>query len=321
MRIKNITKTLLSKLHRHHKTDPDIFIFTLPRAGSTLLAEILNSNPHSKLASESFAINEDNVLVLNNYFKNDFISERYVDISDTDFQQVIHYYNDLSKGKTWNSYYWSDFFTSHHRFNTKRTIFKTHKFTYYYGEIMNHFKNDFGVYLLRNPISHSLSRINKGWNSYIDLYADSNKIKKTLSEKAINKINQVSQNGTTLEKFIVSWCLENYIFIHTYQNQKLPSNIIPVFYEDLILDTENSIKNICNKVNMDYNKEMLTILDIPSSGIVHSTKETESQIKSGNKNYLVNRWKEKVDSNSLIRIKEILLSFDINLYVDSFKLN
>ncbi len=316
MRIKNIFKTVLSKLHNHKKSSPDIFIFTLPRAGSTLLAEILNSNFQSKLASESFALNEDNLVVLKKYFNKDILADRYVDLSNENLKKVIDYYQDLSKGKTWNSYYWSDFFKVHHKFITSRTVFKTHKFTYYFNDIMNHFNNDYGIYLLRNPISHSLSRISKGWNVYIDLYYESEKIKNTLSDKAIKKINQVNKNGTTLEKFVVSWCLENYVFIKDYQNKNLAPNVFPVFYEDLIIDSEKTIKSICSKINMEYNEKMLTIIDIPSSGIVHSTKETEEQIISGNKDYLVNRWKEKVDETSLKKSKDILQSFDIKLYID-----
>ncbi len=182
---------------------------------------------------------------------------------------------------------------------------------------MNHFKDDYCIYLLRNPISHSLSRISKNWNSYINLYSESQKIKELLSEDAKKMIYQITKNGSTLEKFVVSWCLENYMFIHHFQNQNLPSNIIPVFYEDLILNSENSIKNICEKVNIKYKSEMLAVLDIPSSGIVHSTKETEKQIKSGNKDYLVNRWKEKLDLKQIDKIKEILNSFNIQLYIDS----
>ena len=318
MRIKNIIKTILSKLHSHHKTEPDIFIFTLPRAGSTLLAEIINSIPNIKLASESFALNKDNIQVLNKYFQQDFISERYVDVSKANLKQVYHYYNDLSNGNNWNGYYWSDFFKSHHNFKTTRTCFKTHKFNYHFDDIMSNFKDDFCIYLLRNPVSHSLSRINKGWNTYIDLYSESIKIKNILPKTALYIIEQINTNGTILEKFVVSWCLENYVFINKYQNNKLPTNVILVFYEDLILDSENCIKDICEKTKMDYKENMVEIIDVPSSGIIHSTKETEAQILSGNKNYLVNRWKESIDTNTIKNIKKILLCFEIKLYLDSF---
>lgn len=320
MRYKNSIKTLLTNLHRHNKTEPDIYIFTLPRTGSTLLAEILNTNSHSKMASESFAMNKDNCQVLENYFDNGFLAERYIDISPNNLRQVFKYYEDLSKGKNWNSYYWSDFFTPQHNFKTTRTIFKTHKFTYHFDSLMSHFKEDFGLYLLRNPISHSLSRLNHKWSNYINLYAESKKIYETLPEKAKIKINQVNHKGSDLEKFVVSWCLENYVFIRSYQESRLSSNVFPVFYEDLIIDSENTIKDICVKIKMEFNENMLTIMNIPSSGIVHSTNETKAQIISGNKNYLANRWKESINTNTIVQVKDILISFGITLYLDDLSI-
>lgn len=316
MRVKNSIKSLLKNLHRHKKSEPDVYIFTLPRAGSTLLTEILNTDPHSKTASESFALNKDNIQVLRKYFDKSFLAERYVDISEDNLQQIIKYYVDLAEGKTWNSYYWSDFFTPHHNFSTTRTIFKTQRVTYYFDDLMLHFKDDFGLYLLRHPVSHALSRIRKGWTTYIDLYAEAEKIVDIIPCEAKLKIEQVNSTGGNLEKFIVSWCLENYVFINNYQDGSLPSNVFPVFYEELVINPGNTIKDICNKVKMAYNENMLSVVNVPSSGIVHSTEETGDQIIAGNKNYLINRWKESLGINTEKQVKDILTSFGIVIYLE-----
>jgi hypothetical protein len=314
MRIRNSIKSLLKNLHRHKKSEPDVYIFTIPRAGSTLLTEILNTDPHSKTASESFALNKDNTRVLRKYFDQGFLAERYVDISEDNLQQMIKYFTDLAEGKTWNSYYWSDFFSKHHHFTTKRTIFKTHRITYYFDDLMLHFKDDFGLYVLRHPVPHALSRMSKGWRCYIDLYAESKKINHLIPREAKSKIEQVNGTGSQLEKFVLSWCLENYVFIHKYQNGSLPSNVLPVFYEELVMNPENTIKAICNKVKMAYNENMLSIVKVPSSGLVHSTEETGDQIIAGNVDYLINRWKENIDIETEKQVKDILLSFNINIY-------
>ncbi len=311
VRFKNFIKCTLSKFHRHKKSAPDVFIFTLPRSGSTLLAEILNTDPLSKTVSEPFSLEKDNISMLLKYFDKSFLAERYVDIPEKDFKTVLKYLSDLSDGKTRNSFYWTDLFTSNHYLNTSRTLFKIHKLTYHFDDVMSRFKNDLGIYLIRNPIPHSLSRLRKGWATYIDLYSGSKKIKDNLPASAKRTIKHVSENGSGLEKFIVSWCLENYVFIKKYQENKLPSNLLPVFYEDLVLNPETTIKNICSKINMNYNDKMLQALNVPSSGIVHSTQETKNQILAGNKDYIINRWKEDVDPDTENRVKEILESFGI----------
>jgi hypothetical protein len=316
MSIKSLSKSLALHLHRHKKSEADLFIFSLPRTGSTLLAEVLNTDSRSKTASESFALNKDNTRVLRKYFDKNFLAERYVDISNGNLQQMFNYFNQLSEGKTWNSYYWSDFFTPSHRFSTTRTIFKTHRITYYFDDLLGHFKDDYGLYLIRHPVSHSLSRLRLGLSAYIDLFAQSDKIKDTLPPGAKETISRVNSRGSDLEKFLVSWCLENYVFIKKYQEGHLPPNVFAVFYEELVFNPEQALRDICHKIKMEYTDKMLSIIDLPSSGIVHSTEETEKQIEAGNKNYLANRWKEGLSTLAQEQIKDILTSFGIKIYLD-----
>jgi len=318
MSISTLTKSLLLALHRHRKSEPDVFIFTLPRTGSSLLAEILNTDPKAKTASEPFALLNNNTRVLGRYLDKTSWAERYVDVSETHVQQLVRYLEALSEGKTWNSYYWSDFFTSTHHLRSSRTIFKIHRLSYYFGDLMHHFKDDFGLYLIRHPIAHSLSRLRKNWSEYIDLYAGSAKIKRHLSKEAQTKIKEVNATGSPLEKFVCSWCLENYVFIHAYQKNALPENVFPVFYEELVREPGPVLKDLCHKIRMEYRENMLSVLDHPSRGIVHSTPETASQIHAGNTEFLVGRWKENVDGSTLEKTREILTSFGIALYLDSF---
>jgi len=157
----------------------------------------------------------------------------------------------------------------------------------------------------------------KNWSEYIDLYAESEKIKNLLSKEAQIKIQQVHATGTPLEKFVCSWCLENFIFIHAYQKGTLPENVFPVFYEELVREPELILRDLCQKIRIEYKENMLSVLDHPSRGIVHSTQETASQIHAGNKEYLVGRWKENIDGKAMEKTREILVSFGITLYLDS----
>jgi hypothetical protein len=182
---------------------------------------------------------------------------------------------------------------------------------------MHHFEDDYGIYLIRHPMAHSLSRMRQNWSEYIDLYAGSEKIKKLLPKPARTKIKEVHATGSPLEKFVCSWCLENFIFIHAYQKGVLPDNVFPVFYEELVQKPELVLRELCHKISMEYKENMLAVLDHPSRGIVHSTRETASQIHAGNKEYLIGRWKENVDGKTLEKARGILTSFGITLYLDS----
>lgn len=310
-------KQLLKVFHRHNKSLPDIYIFSLPRSGSTLLAEILNTDPETKTASESFAMNKDNLHLLRKYFKEEFLSERYTDISPNEFQSIISYYTALSEGKTWNAYYWSDLLTGNHQFQTSRTLFKTHKMTYHFDDLMRHFKNDFGIYLMRNPIAVSLSRIRMGWSTYIEQYKNALKLAGFISNELKQTIETTQKKGTALEKQVLSWCLENAVYLYNRQQKTMPENVIPVFYEDLILNPKKTLLAICSKTRLEFHPDMLKMIARPSSGIIHSEKEIKKEILSQNNLYLVNRWKEAVDRNSLLRIESLLDKFGYDFYVSN----
>ena len=62
--LKSAIKTALKLFHSHEKVYPDIFIFTLGRSGSTLLAEILNAQSSIKLCSEPFVLQQPNLGVV-----------------------------------------------------------------------------------------------------------------------------------------------------------------------------------------------------------------------------------------------------------------
>jgi fructose-1-phosphate kinase PfkB-like protein len=181
---------------------------------------------------------------------------------------------------------------------------------------MDHFKDDFGLYLLRHPVSHAFSRMRKGWDEYNDLYAGSQKIKFLLSGEAKSKVREVLASGSHLEKFVLSWCLENYVFIYKLQSGSLPDRVFSVFYEELVESPEKTIRDICQKVNMDYNEQMLSRMKAPSSGIVHSAEEAEAQIIAGNTGYLTERWKERMDEASAEKVKDILSKLGITIYKD-----
>ena len=65
---------------------------------------------------------------------------------------------------------------------------------------------------------------------------------------------------------------------------------------------------------MVFHPSMLKIMQQPSSGIVHSRKEVKNEILDGNSFYLVNKWKNEVDLQSLNRIKNLISMFGFDFY-------
>lgn len=312
MTLKSSVKKLLKLFHAHKKEGKDIVIVTLPRTGSTLLAEILNVDKGCKVCSEPFGINSQNIKILNKYLSLENIQERYTDVSKSMIESLKLYFNDLSEGKTWNSYYWSDLFSRNHKLKTNRTIFKTHKLTYVYEDLFND-KDHFVIYLMRHPISHSLSRIRNKWSEYSLQFAQSDKISNDLNDKQKKLVAKIVNSGNELEKFVLSWCLENYIILKNVQNNKCKNHIL-ISYEELIYNSEMVLKDICERVNLEYRTKMLDMIKTPSNGIVHSTESAKKQILKGEMLEMISKWREKVSSTDEQKLFKILYAFNIDIF-------
>ena len=313
-KLKVILKQLLKYAHIHKKTQPDIFIFTLPRTGSTLLAEILNTTKHSKSVLEPFNMNRQTRPIIAKYIDDKAISERYFQLSNHQLDCIKIYLEDLSAGKLFNAYSWSDINTAYHSFKTENSIFKIHKISYYFDDIMNHFTSDYGLYLLRHPISHSLSRIRNNWSHYIKEFSTSEKIINQLTLNQNKLITETHNSNDILSKFVLSWCLENFVFLNAQRNNTLNNNVIPIYYERIIINTKKTINELYNFIQTKPNKAVFEIVNKPSKGVIHSSKETQKQILSKNKVYLIDRWQSQVSNTQLSNCQLILDAFNITIY-------
>ena len=311
--MKSVIKTGLKLFHSHERNYPDIFIFSLGRSGSTLLAEILNTYPEIKLCSEPFVFNKHNLKVLKKYFPEQFLADRYRDVSESEFASIRKYINDLSRGKTWNSFYWSDFPGKSHSFKTNQTLFKLHKLTYLFDDIANSITSH-GIYLLRHPLSHSLSRIRNGWDTYNEMFLNASKIEANIPVAAKQKAREVIERGDKLENFVLSWCLENFVFLRQEKEGQLPENVSLVTYEKLVSDPEKTLNDICRKTGIPFTEKMLQKVTEPSHGIVHSTKDTKEQIRSQYYQQLLSKWRKHFTTAEEEKSFAILEAFKFDLY-------
>lgn len=310
MAFKRFIKRGLKTFHTHKKSKDDIVIVTLPRTGSTLIAEILNVDMESKVCSEPLALNKNNLAVLRKYFDENELSERYTDVSETEIENFKRYFNDLSEGRLWNSFYWSDLFSKYHSFKTKRTIFKTHKLTYIYSKIFTS-ENIKLIYFLRHPISHSLSRIRNQWSTYNKQFANAKEINPRLTKEQVQLIERIENTGSRLEQFVLSWVFENY---HYLELQKDSDRIFLLTYEELVVNPKEVLKVLCIFCNLEFTSNMLDIVQKPSHGVVHSTNETRQEIKLGENFKIISKWRKNISYEEELAAFEILKAFNIDMY-------
>ncbi len=311
--IKIVIKQLLRPLHRHEKSAPDVFLFALPRSGSTLLTEMMATGRGVKVASETFSLVNGSPSLLCRHLSPDSLAERYVDLSDEQLSGVVEYLYDISKGRYWNAYNYADLRKGSYRYSSNRTFHKLQKLNYHYREIMDHFASDRAIYLVRHPAAVALSRIRNGWRHYISDFAQAAQIANSLSIDQTGMIRQISDGDSELLRFVLSWCLENYIIYHYPLH---PSTMV-IRYEDMVSDTEQSLRSICQHVDMKYQPSMMAPLARPSRGIVHSDSTAVEAITQRDQDQILYGWRSELSARQLDQIGEVLRVFKIHDYVDS----
>lgn len=286
----------------------DIFLFTSARSGSTLLEKIIASQPGIEYIFEPLnwkRFNTRRTKIQPNY--------RYI-YSDPDRIAAFKlYFDDIFNNKITIHFpmaFWRKTFSFRpERFVMKFINGKNH---------INWFEENYDihvVYLIRNPIATTLSRINWGWKDF------NMRFKYMLEDPFFNEL--IPQNliefsrqklfyGNEIEQFITGWSLENYIPLKKLDKK----NWLVVSYEELILDEDNvmlKLKNGLNLTNLDAMKKHLR-KPSGSESAYREKKQIMSQTDYDAKKKLVSDWKSKISNEDLIKSYSILDKFDLNIY-------
>ncbi|MFW5735799.1 MAG: hypothetical protein ACOCXB_00420, partial [Halanaerobium sp.] len=130
------------------------------------------------------------------------------------------------------------------------------------------------------------------------------------------------KNSGVLEKFVISWALENFSMIQRAQSKKLNENIIFVTYENLLINPEKIINYLSKKLDLSAPETMLKKIKVPSSTVNYSDDQTKNKFAANNYDpqYLLKKWKKEVRPDTEKEIFNILKKLNINIYqLDRFR--
>ncbi len=305
-------KTLIKPFHHHKKEKEDIFIFTLGRSGSTLLTDILALAPGMKMVEEPFSLEAHNRPVLQSYLQDAFPRERYIDLEEGEWGQVLGFLFRLSETNTVSNINLTRLKKGEHQFKTNRTLFKIHKLNALASDILSCLEGK-AIFLLRHPISHSLSRYRLKWGTYILPFLYSKKVGSLLPSRLKDILLEVDNQGTWLEKYVASWCLENYGLL-SQPAQLDKERYVLLSYEELVALPNETVQKLCDFLAIDFHTKMTQKLNDPSRGIVHSTNETAREIKDGKGNALLAKWREMVTVEHEEKAFKIMDAFGFDIY-------
>ncbi len=321
--IKYISKKILNTLHYQQKSDlKDIFIFSSFRSGSTWLAELIKSQKGVKFA---ISPNKINLLEnIDNYYQQINNRPYYVKLSKKEEEIIKNYIYNTSSGKLIYSRRYVDLFSKDHNFINNRTVYRLLRSNY----LVNWYNKNFDIhpiYLLRHPIAASLSREKiwkrspnpEYWKSNAEFLLNSDYfVNNFLNKDLSDYLKKYLKDANNLEKFVISWCLENLGLIKKIQTNTLEQGIIYLNYEDLLINPEKVINYLSQKLKLNEKEKILKKIKLPSSTVRYSSQKTKNKFAEDNydPSYLLQKWKDSIDRDAEKSIFEILNRFGINIY-------
>jgi len=235
-------------LNAHKSRQKDVFIFAMPRGGSTWLLELISSQPGFKYINEPFSLRNKRV---RKYFGFSDWDEYYQERNE---DKIINYLKGISNGTItiMNPFPFRKFY----RFFTNRTVFKIiHCCEDKLDKIINDPDlNSYAIILLRHPIAVSLSRKQlPRLASFLSTDCSEN-----FTKVQLVKARKILNQGTNLEKGVLSWCIQNYLLLSSTSNNK---SIIT--YEQLVLEPKIVLKHIANKICIEDIEKIMKRVNTP----------------------------------------------------------
>lgn len=286
---------------------PHIFLFSTRRSGSTLLRDMIYSQPGFNYIDQPFDLTRNQ---FNPYRQNlpDFSSGQLVQMSDDELKQVENYLNRLlarryivrSQWRVWSkSYHWI-----WNRYVVKELNAKP--LMPWFERIWS--KRAMIVYMTRHPLASASSTLHKKWQHTAGVFLRSPEFcRQYLDAEMASLSQQIIEDGSALEKFVLDWCLENLVPSRLWQS----SSWLTVSYEALVRDPLAACQRICSRLDLPDIDRMVQVASLPSPS---ATKNSRRDIEERGAQSRLDAWRREIDLADLAKISRILDTFQISLY-------
>ena len=248
------------------------------------------------------------------HLPNVYLSQ-FISLSRNDEEKLKRYINLVLSGKlSFNT--WLEYKASNKKFFlfTDRTMLKITDA----NAIIDWFYDNFNchvVYLVRHPIANALSIMKNKWGTTNSAYLSNDYFRSKYLNNEILKISEkIINTDDYFLNITLNWCLENIVPLK-YSKKKF----LFIYYEELVLAYPYVVQLISNYCDVNDEKEMLKIIDIPSNSSSLSEKKTVSIIGERLNKYnkferLVARWRHEISESQERKAMELLDIFGINTY-------
>lgn len=307
MKVINQLKSAIKHNSTFHKpgNDKNIFLFSMPRSGTTWLMEIIATQPGFKLVNEPFNIRKD--VVKENLHLTEW--ESLMDIGN--LPQIASYIQHFIEGRDSDLRFFRQTpFTDLWRLKTNRIIFKL----LFVGEgNIEWFADTFNgeiVYLVRHPIPVSLSRaVHPRLTSFVE--SDHSR---HFTEDQLTYAQEIIFKGDKYECAVLDWCFQNAVAL-----RNINPDWLMLSYEQMVMEPTLVIDTLIDRFSFEKPELMYERVNKASNSTAKSNKESQAILRDENKRrenkqWLVEKWAAKVTDAQIDKTFEILEVFEVDFY-------
>jgi hypothetical protein len=286
---------------------PDIFIFGMPRSGSTYLMEIIASGPRMKFYNEPLTANQPacrQELGVASWHEFNLLANRE--------ERYLRYFGRLQQNRIKELNV--PFYRSHRRLLTDRIVFKiihgAEGMVPWFSETFN----GAIVLLYRHPVATTLSR---GSFPRLPDFLQNPAIRRLFSSAELSYAEELIERGSLFEKGVLDWVIQ----LVGMTRPSVDPKWIRICYEDLAIYPKESFEYLREKLDLPPVKDITGLSSKPSRSIFLSDSKTKEFFKENRsdqeRRYLVEKWRERASPEDVKRCFEICARFKLNMYDES----
>ncbi|GAB4419836.1 MAG: hypothetical protein OHK0039_32700 [Bacteroidia bacterium] len=296
---------------KHHATfhkqgtEKNIFLFSMPRSGTTWLMEIIASQPGFKVVNEPFNLRKE--VVRENLGIDDW-DELFAPENQSKIASYLQHFID-GRDHDLRFFRYAPF-SEFWKLRTHRIIFKV----LFVGEAnIDWYRTAFNaevIYLLRHPVPVSLSRTEfPRLRSFIE-----SDYHEHFSREQLLYAQQVIQRGDKYEQAVLDWCFQNAVPLR----QATPDWLV-LSYEQMVIEPERIIEHMVARFQFERPEWMYARVDKASNSTAKSNTESRQVLLNQdamrqNRSWLIEKWANKVTQTQLDKTFEMLEVFEIDFY-------
>jgi hypothetical protein len=299
----------------HQQGDkPNILLFCTRRSGSTWLLNTLAAHPGMRYVGRPLQS------IQQSRWRNRMpdLARAAEDLSGHHFQHPVHFEGEAeSQFRALAHDIINCRLHIHPTLNFRAPYFHRHSdrvvFQMTYGTpLIEWFDANFKVktiVLFRHPIANALSVMREGWPPECEDFLRHRWFRQAqLNDAQRSLADGLMREGTELEKHVLDWCLKMLIPWRAIRSNKHPDWLV-LSYEQIVLEPEAVVRELSTKLDLPDVDSMLEQVRRPSRTV---TRDTAGRVNDPQ--FLLGRWRERVNVEEERQLMGLVQAFGINLY-------